>query len=131
MYNNSFLTIIKINNKFLKALSEKFEKKIRSLENINQYLKNGADKISINQITRNNPKFVQDSSKEFGSQCIVVSVDTKVVDGIHYLYAHEENKILEIENIDLPYFQTLSSFIIKLLQILLILIIKNHVQILG
>ena len=34
--------------------------KIRKLEKINKFLKNGADKISINKISRINPKFVID-----------------------------------------------------------------------
>ena len=74
--------------------------KIRNLQNITEYLENGADKICINKITRENPNFVKESSKEFGSQCIVVSVDVKLIDGIYYLYAYEQKKILEIKVFD-------------------------------
>jgi len=74
--------------------------KIRKIENINQYLENGADKVCVNQITRTNPSFVKESSNEFGSQCIVVSIDVRLVDGVHRLFAHEENKTLEDKALD-------------------------------
>ena len=37
----------------------------------------GADKVSINTAAVENPKVVLDSSKKFGSQCIVVAIDAK------------------------------------------------------
>jgi cyclase len=50
---------------------------IRSLQDIRNLLKSGADKISINTSAVNNPEFVAKSSKKFGSQCIVVAIDAK------------------------------------------------------
>ena len=52
---------------------------IRSIEDINKLLNCGADKISINTAAVQNSKVVVDSSKKFGSQCIVVAVDAKKV----------------------------------------------------
>ena len=46
---------------------------IRSVEDINKLLKCGADKVSINTAAVENFKVVLDSSKKFGSQCIVVA----------------------------------------------------------
>ena len=50
---------------------------IRSVEDINKLLNCGADKVSINTAAVENSKVVVDSSKKFGSQCIVVAIDAK------------------------------------------------------
>ena len=51
---------------------------IRSVEDINKLLNCGADKVSINTAAVENSKVVSDSSKKFGSQCIVVATDAKL-----------------------------------------------------
>lgn len=51
---------------------------IRSLEDINNLLRAGADKISINTIAVEKPEFIAESSKKYGKQCIVVSIDYKL-----------------------------------------------------
>ncbi len=50
---------------------------VRSIEDINKLLNCGADKVSINTAAVENPALVKDSSKKFGSQCIVVAIDAK------------------------------------------------------
>ena len=50
---------------------------IRTIEDINKLLNCGADKVSINTAAVQNSKVVIDSSKKFGSQCIVVAIDAK------------------------------------------------------
>jgi len=50
---------------------------IRNLEDIRQLLKAGADKVSINTAAVKNPGLVRESSRKFGSQCIVVAIDAK------------------------------------------------------
>ena len=50
---------------------------VRSVEDINKLLSCGADKVSINTAAVKNQKVVEDSSKKFGSQCIVVAIDAK------------------------------------------------------
>ena len=52
---------------------------VRSLEDINKLLSNGADKVSINTAAVLNKSLIEESSKKFGSQCIVVAVDAKKV----------------------------------------------------
>jgi len=52
---------------------------IRNLEDINKLLSNGADKVSINTAAVLNKNLISESSKKFGSQCIVVAVDAKKV----------------------------------------------------
>ena len=50
---------------------------IRGVEDINKLLNCGADKVSINTAAVQNPEVIIESSKKFGSQCIVVAIDTK------------------------------------------------------
>ncbi len=47
----------------------------------------GADKISVNTAAFKNPQLIQELSKEFGSQCVVLAIDTrKEEDGEWYAY---------------------------------------------
>lgn len=48
---------------------------IRSLSQIEELLRAGADKVVIGQQAADNPRFVREASSVFGSQSIVVSVD--------------------------------------------------------
>ena len=50
---------------------------VRSIEDINKLLNCGADKVSINTAAVQNSEVVVESSKKFGSQCIVVAIDAK------------------------------------------------------
>ena len=50
---------------------------VRNVEDINKLLNCGADKVSINTAAVENSKVVIESSKKFGSQCIVVAIDAK------------------------------------------------------
>lgn len=52
---------------------------IRTLEDIRQMLKAGADKVGINTSAVLNPEFVREAAESFGSQCIVVCIDAKQV----------------------------------------------------
>jgi len=54
---------------------------IRTLQDIRDLLNAGADKVSINTAAVKNPTFVQDASRRFGSQCIVVAIDAKSCSG--------------------------------------------------
>ena len=51
---------------------------VRSVEDISKLLNCGADKVSINTAAVQNLRVVEDSSKKFGSQCIVVAIDAKL-----------------------------------------------------
>jgi len=50
---------------------------VRGVEDINKLLNCGADKVSINTAAVQSPKMIIESSKKFGSQCIVVAIDAK------------------------------------------------------
>ena len=51
---------------------------IRSINDISKLLNCGADKVSINTAAVQNATLVAESSKKFGSQCIVVAIDAKL-----------------------------------------------------
>ena len=60
---------------------------ISSVEAVNVLLQNGADKISVNTSAFKTPQLINDLAKEFGSQCIVLAIDTKKEqDGEWYVY---------------------------------------------
>jgi len=50
---------------------------IRSLQDIEELLKAGADKVSINTSAVRNPELIEEGAKRFGSQCIIVAIDAK------------------------------------------------------
>ena len=50
---------------------------VRKIEDIKKLLRSGADKVSINTSAVENPSFVKEAADKFGSQCIVVAVDSK------------------------------------------------------
>lgn len=54
---------------------------ISSVEDVDLLLQNGADKVSINSSAVKNPQLINDLSQKFGSQCVVVAVDAKQIDG--------------------------------------------------
>ncbi|TCI94845.1 imidazole glycerol phosphate synthase subunit HisF [Tenacibaculum sp. M341] len=54
---------------------------ISSVEHVDALLKCGADKISINSSAVKRPELVNELSQKFGSQCVVVAIDAKKVDG--------------------------------------------------
>ncbi len=61
---------------------------VRSLEDINKLLISGADKVSINTAAVNNQNLIKESSKKFGSQCIVVAIDAKKKKDSWEVYTH-------------------------------------------
>ncbi len=60
---------------------------ISSIEDVSVLLQNGADKISVNTAAFRKPELLDHLSKQFGSQCIVLAIDTKQEeDGEWYVY---------------------------------------------
>jgi cyclase len=60
---------------------------ISSVADVQVLLQNGADKISVNTAAYKNPQLINDLSKEFGSQCVVLAIDTRrEEDGQWYVY---------------------------------------------
>jgi cyclase len=60
---------------------------ISSAEDVSILLQNGADKISVNTSAFKRPQLLNELAKEFGSQCVVLAIDTKQeADGEWYVY---------------------------------------------
>jgi cyclase len=54
---------------------------ISSIDDVDRLLKFGADKISINSSAIKRPELINELSNKFGSQCIVVAIDAKQIEG--------------------------------------------------
>ncbi len=59
---------------------------IKTVEDIKAILASGADKISINSEAVKNPDLIKEASSYFGSQCIVVAIDAKFIDGDYFVF---------------------------------------------
>ncbi len=72
---------------------------ISSVEDVSALLNAGADKVSINSSAVRNPNLVDELSLHFGSQCIIVAIDTRFVEGNHWVHTHGGRKITDIQTI--------------------------------
>ena len=59
---------------------------ISSVEDVDDLLHCGADKVSINSSAVKRPELINELSLKFGSQCIVVAIDAKQIDGEWYVH---------------------------------------------
>ena len=73
---------------------------IRSDDDVKVLLDSGADKVSINSMAVAKPQEVRELSQSFGSQCIVVAVDSKHIQGKHYVFTHGGRRQTSIETLD-------------------------------
>ena len=65
---------------------------IRSIDDIKELLNAGADKISINSQAVLTPQIIEQASKYFGSQCIIIAIDSKYVDNDYYVFINAGKK---------------------------------------
>jgi len=61
---------------------------IRTIDDAREILANGADKISINSPALETPDLIDNMAREFGSQCVVVGIDSKRVNDIWRVYQY-------------------------------------------
>ena len=54
---------------------------ISTVDDVQLLLRNGADKVSVNSAAVRNPQLISDLAAKFGSQCVVVAIDAKCIDG--------------------------------------------------
>jgi len=59
---------------------------IGSIDDFDRALKSGADKVSVNSGAVKNPNLIGDAAKKYGSQCVVLSMDVKRVDGSYHVF---------------------------------------------
>jgi cyclase len=73
---------------------------VKSLEDISKLLVSGADKVSINTAAVNDKNLIKESSKKFGSQCIVVAIDAKQKHNSWEIFTHGGKNETGIDAID-------------------------------
>lgn len=59
---------------------------ISSVEDAVQLIQSGADKISINSAAVLRPQLITDLAARLGSQCVVVAIDTRTIDGTDHVF---------------------------------------------
>ncbi|MFW9596613.1 MAG: imidazole glycerol phosphate synthase subunit HisF, partial [Paludibacter sp.] len=73
---------------------------ISTVEDVSVLLACGADKISVNTSAVRNPQLISDLAGQFGSQCVVLAIDTKCVDGEWFVYLNGGRVPTEIKTIE-------------------------------
>ncbi len=59
---------------------------ISSIDDMYALLNAGCDKISLNSSAVKNPQLINDAAKRFGSQCVIVAIDSKMVEDSWHVY---------------------------------------------
>lgn len=74
---------------------------VSAVDDVNILLENGADKVSINTAAFKNPALIRQIAKAFGSQCVVLAIDTKQApDGEWYVYLNGGRVATNVKCID-------------------------------
>ena len=73
---------------------------ISSVEDVSVLLSAGADKISVNTAAVKDPNLLNELSTHFGSQCVVLGIDTKQENGDWFVYLNGGRIKTEIRTID-------------------------------
>jgi cyclase len=73
---------------------------ISSIEDVSALLNAGADKISVNTSAVKNPQLIKDLANQFGSQCVVLAIDTKFEDKDWYVYLNGGRVKTELKTLD-------------------------------
>ena len=69
--------------------------RIRSVQDVDLLVRNGADKVIINTLISENQNVIRELVEIYGSQCIVASVDYRIIDSEVFLYSEQGKKQLE------------------------------------
>jgi cyclase len=73
---------------------------VREVSDIQRLLNAGADKVGINTSAVLNPQLVKDAADRYGSQCIVVAIDSKRVDDHWEVFTHGGRKATGLDAIE-------------------------------
>lgn len=94
-------TLIELVNKVAAAIHIPFTVGggISSVVDVKALLDAGADKISINSAAVKNPQLINEIAGEFGSQCLVVAIDTRLVGDLDLVHTHGGTKPTEIQTL--------------------------------
>jgi imidazole glycerol-phosphate synthase subunit HisF len=73
---------------------------ISSVEDVSILLNSGADKISVNTSAVKNPQLIKELANQFGSQCVVLAIDTKFENNDWYVYLNGGRVKTDLKTID-------------------------------
>jgi cyclase len=73
---------------------------INSVEDVRNLIKAGADKVSINSSAVKRPELINEIALEFGSQCVVVAVDTKFEEDEWKVFIHGGRTPTSLKTVD-------------------------------
>jgi cyclase len=71
-----------------------------SLDDIDELLRAGADKVSLNTAALQRPALITEAAERFGEQCIVVAIDVRRSDGGYAVYTHGGRQRTERDALD-------------------------------
>lgn len=97
--NEKRKTLIELVEKVAEAINIPFTVGggISTVEDVSVLLAAGADKVSINSAAVRNPQIIKEMADEFGSQCIVVAVDSRKLGNKNIVHTHGGSKPTELE----------------------------------
>jgi len=73
---------------------------LRTIGDIQEVLRSGADKVSINTSAIEEPRLVQEAAERFGTQCIVVAIDARRENGSAKVYTHGGRHRTELDAVE-------------------------------
>lgn len=73
---------------------------ISSVEDVSILLNSGADKISVNTSAVKHPQLIKELANQFGSQCVVLAIDTKFESNDWYVYLNGGRVKTDLKTID-------------------------------
>jgi len=73
---------------------------IRAYEDVKATLRAGADKVSINTAAVLTPSIITEAARDFGSQCVVVAIDTKRDGGKNRVFTHAGSKATGLDTVE-------------------------------
>ncbi len=73
---------------------------VRSADDVARVLRAGADKVAINSAAVARPELLSDAAAIFGAQCVVSSIDAKLVDGAWRVFTHGGKTATELNAVD-------------------------------
>jgi imidazole glycerol-phosphate synthase subunit HisF len=73
---------------------------VRSTADVAQVLRAGADKVAINSAAVRNPEVLSEAAAMFGAQCVVSSIDAKMIDGSWRVVTHGGRTATDLDAVE-------------------------------
>jgi imidazole glycerol-phosphate synthase subunit HisF len=73
---------------------------IRTVRDVADRLERGADKVSLNSAAIEDPGLIENCAREFGSQCIVISIDVRVTNNSWMVYSWRKRTTIDLDAVE-------------------------------